>query len=264
LGGAFLAIGGERERVVALGPLPLRIVAIDRDADFLRVLGHWLQPLDGTLYVHPGPINREKLLQGRPHAALIDIAHLGPRWEQWLGRYPLRVPHFGTLICTADGSPEQRVDSLLAGIDDWIVKPCDPEEVVARLLAVVRGYRLRSIVEDLDPLRGGELELRPNLFQAFAAGRAAGLTRREFEVLLKLVLRKGEVLERQRLYREVWGHDMVDGSRSLDTVIRKLRAKLKGISPGWVYVHTHRGVGYRFEPRRTQRVGAQRVRVRRW
>jgi DNA-binding response OmpR family regulator len=249
---------------MALGPLPLRVVAIERDTSFLKALARWLEPLDGTLFVQPGPINREQLLTGHPHAALIEIAHLGPRWEQWLARHPLRIPHFGTLICTADGSSEQRVHSLLTGVDDWIVKPCDPEEVVARLLAVVRGYRLRSIVEDLDPLRGGELELRPALFQAFATGRAAGLTRREFEVLLKLALRKGEVLAREGLYRDVWRAEMPAGSRSLDTVIRKLRGKLKGVSPGWVYVHTHRGVGYRFEPRRAQRAGARRVQVRQW
>jgi DNA-binding response OmpR family regulator len=249
---------------MALGPLPLRVVAIDRDTNFLKALAHWLAPLDGTLFVHPGPVNREKLLAGRPHAALVDIAQLGPRWEQWLLRHPLRTPYLGTLVCTAEGSAEQRVHSLLAGIDDWINKPCDPEEVVARMFAVVRGYRLRSIVEDLDPLRGGELELRPTLFQAFAAGRSAGLTRREFEVLLKLALHKGDVLERLALYRDVWGVAMPDGSRSLDTVIRKLRAKLRSISPGWAYVHTHRGVGYRFEPRRAQREGARRVRVRRW
>jgi DNA-binding response OmpR family regulator len=247
---------------VALGPLPLRIVAIERDTNFLKALAHWLEPLDGTLYVQPGPVSREQLLAGRPHAALIEIAHLGPHWEQWLARHPLRIPYFGTLICTAEGSPQQRVHSLLTGVDDWVVKPCDPEEVVARVLAVVRGYRLRSVVEDLDPLRGGELELRPDLFQAFAAGRSAGLTRREFEVLLQLALHKGEVLKREGLYRDVWREEMPDGSRSLDTVIRKLRAKLKRVSPGWVYVHTHRGVGYRFEARRAQRVGARRVRVR--
>jgi DNA-binding response OmpR family regulator len=249
---------------MALAPLPLRIAAIDRDSEFLRALAKWLEPLDGTLFIHAGPVTGEKLLEGRPHALLVDTVHLGPRWEDWLVRHPLRVPYFGTVVCTARSTKEQRVRNLLAGVDDWITKPCDPEEVVARLQAVVRGYRRRAVVEDFDPLRGGELELRPELFEALAAGRPSGLTRREFEVLFHLALRKGEVVQREQLYRDVWGYEMARGSRSLDTVMRKLRAKLKEVSPAWLYVHTSRGVGYRFEPRRAPRPGARPVRVRRW
>jgi DNA-binding response OmpR family regulator len=248
---------------MALAPLPLRIAAIDRDTEFLKALARWLEPLDGTLYVHRGPVTGAKLLEGRPHAVLVDVLYLGPRWEDWLARHPLRIPYFATVVCTARSTKEQRVRSLWAGVDDWIAKPCDPEEVVARLQAVVRGYRLRAVVEDFDPLRGGELELRPGLFEALAAGRPAGLTRREFEVLFQLALHTGEVVQRERLYREVWGYEMPRGSRSLDTVMRKLRAKLREVSPGWVYMHTHRGVGYRFEARRAPRVGAKRVRLHR-
>jgi DNA-binding response OmpR family regulator len=248
---------------MALSPLPLRIATNDRDTRFLKALAECLEPLDGTLLVHSGPVIGEKLTEGRPHAVLVDIVHLGRRWEDWLVRQPLRVPQLGVLVCTERSTSEQRIRSLNMGVDDWITKPCAPEEVVARVQAVVRGYRLRTIVEDFGPLRGGELELRPDLFEAFAAGRPSGLTRREFEVLLQLVQQKGAVVEWGRLYRDVGGYEMASGSRSLDTVMRKLRAKLKEVSPGWVYVHTSRGVGYRFQARRAQREGARLVRARR-
>ncbi|HEV3071582.1 MAG TPA: response regulator transcription factor [Solirubrobacteraceae bacterium] len=248
---------------MALSPLPLRIATVDRDTRFLKALARCLEPLDGTLLVHSGPVIGEKLIAGRPHAVLVDILHLGPRWEDWLVRHPLRVPHLGVMVCTERSTVEQRVRTLHMGVDDWIAKPCDPQEVVARLQAIVRGYRLRTIVEDFDIRSGGELELRPDLFAAFAAGRPVGLTRREFEVLLCLARYKGRAIERERLYREVWGYEMAMGSRSLDTIVRKLRGKLKVASPGWLYVHTHRGVGYRFEARRTPRAGSRIVQVRR-
>jgi DNA-binding response OmpR family regulator len=246
---------------MALSPLPLRVATIDRDVRFLKALAQCLEPLDGTLFVHSGPVASGKLTDGRPHAVLVDIANLGPRWENWLIRHPLRVPQLATVICSELGAVEQRIRCLNLGVDDWIVKPCEPEEVVARVQAIVRGYRLRTIVEEFDALRGGELELRPDLFEAFAAGRPAGLTRREFEVLLRLALARGEVVERGRLYREVWGKELPTDSRSLDTVVRKIRGKLKAVSPKWVYVHTHRGVGHRFESVRARRVGATSVRV---
>jgi two-component system alkaline phosphatase synthesis response regulator PhoP len=245
---------------MALSPMPLRIATIDRDTAFLKALARCLEPLDGTLIVHPGPVTAARLTDGRPHAVLVDIVHLGPRWGDWLVRQPRRVPHLAVVVCTPRSTVEQRIRGLWAGVDDWIAKPADPEEVVARLEAVVRGYRPRFI--EVQPLpRGGELELRPDLFQALVGERRADLTRREFEVLLRLALQEGRAYERERLYREVWGYEMARGSRSLDTVVRKIRAKLEHVSPGWRYVHTHRGYGYRYEARRKPSEGARRVRV---
>jgi DNA-binding response OmpR family regulator len=247
---------------MALSPLPLRIATIDRDTAFLKALARCLEPLDGTLIVHSGPIPAGRLTDGRPHAVLVDTVQLGPRWEDWLARHPLRVPYRAVVVCTPQSTVEQRVRSLHAGVDDWITKPCDAEEVVARLEAIVRGYR-RSLTEELPVPRGGELELRPDLFEARARGRSAGLTRREFEILFRLAREEGQVLGRERLYRDVWGYEMARGSRSLDTAVRKIRAKLREISPGWRYVHTDRGHGYRFEAQRASSVGARQVRLSR-
>jgi DNA-binding winged helix-turn-helix (wHTH) protein len=96
-------------------------------------------------------------------------------------------------------------------------------------------------------LAAGELEIRPDRFQAYAAGRSAGLTRREFELLLLLAESRGQVLERDSIYQRVWGYAMAHGDRSVDVFVRKLRQKLQRSSPGWNYIHTHFGVGYRFE-----------------
>jgi DNA-binding winged helix-turn-helix (wHTH) protein len=76
------------------------------------------------------------------------------------------------------------------------------------------------------------------------------LTRREFEVLQLLAQAKGKVLQREEIYQAVWGYTMAHGDRSVDVFIRKVRQKLETASPDWNYIHTHFGVGYRFDPER--------------
>jgi DNA-binding response OmpR family regulator len=94
----------------------------------------------------------------------------------------------------------------------------------------------------------GGLEVRADQFQAFADGRSVDLTRREFEVIQLLAHAEGKVLQREEIYQQVWGYAMAHGDRSVDVFIRKLRQKLEGASPDWKYIHTHFGVGYRFDP----------------
>ena len=97
----------------------------------------------------------------------------------------------------------------------------------------------------------GEVEVRPDQFQAFVGGVSADLTRREFELIQLLAAAEGRVLEREEIYQRVWGYAMARGDRSVDVFVRKLRQKLERASPGWRYIHTHFGIGYRFaaEPR---------------
>ncbi len=94
----------------------------------------------------------------------------------------------------------------------------------------------------------GGLEIRADQFQAFADGRSVDLTRREFEVIQLLAHAEGKVLQREEIYQQVWGYAMAHGDRSVDVFIRKVRQKLEGASPEWKYIHTHFGVGYRFDP----------------
>ena len=94
----------------------------------------------------------------------------------------------------------------------------------------------------------GEVEVRPDMFDAYVGGRAVGLTPREFELLALLAASSGRVVPRDQIYERAWGYSMVCGDRSVDVFVRKLRRKLESASPGWRYLHTHFGVGYRFDP----------------
>jgi len=151
-------------------------------------------------------------------------------------------------VCTHGSTVAQRVRGLRLGADDWLNKPCHPEEAMARIEAVVRRRRRGRANADVGPLVAGELEIRSDQFQAFVSGQSVGLTRREFELLQVLADARGKVIEREEIYQRVWGYAMAHGDRSVDVFVRKLRRKLEKLSAGWEYIHTHFGVGYRFEP----------------
>ena len=160
------------------------------------------------------------------------------------------LPGLGVVVCTGRSSVAQRVRGLRLGADDWVTKPCHPEEVLARVEAVVRRRKRASARVDTGPLLAGELEIRADQFQAFVRTTSVDLTRREFEVLQLLAQAKGKVLQREEIYQAVWGYTMAHGDRSVDVFVRKVRQKLEKVSPDWNYIHTHFGVGYRFEPER--------------
>jgi DNA-binding response OmpR family regulator len=93
----------------------------------------------------------------------------------------------------------------------------------------------------------GEITIRPDLYQAYVGEQSLELTAREFEIL-QLLSQSDRVLRREEIYERVWGYAMAHGDRSVDVFVRKLRQKLRAISPSWSYIHTHFGVGYRFSP----------------
>jgi DNA-binding response OmpR family regulator len=99
-------------------------------------------------------------------------------------------------------------------------------------------------------MRCANLEIRPSGLQALTAGRPIDLTTREFQLLLALAERRNRVVPRPELYELVWRRRMAYRDRSVDVFVRKLRLKLQEAAPGWVYIHTHFGIGYRFAPER--------------
>jgi DNA-binding response OmpR family regulator len=189
----------------------------------------------------------EAVIPMRLDAVVVDIAVLGPHVWSYLDELCGAIPHLGVLVCTGVSSMRQRVRGLRLGVDDWVTKPCHPEELLARVEAVVRRRRRATGEPASGPVATGDIELLAGQFQATAGGRSLDLTRREFELLELLMRAEGRVLPREEIYERVWGYAMVRGDRSVDVYVRKLRHKLETASPGWWYIHTHIGIGYRFE-----------------
>ena len=226
----------------------LRVAVIDDDSGFLRVLAKRLEGAGYQYRILSGPVPAEELAAMKLNALLVDPSLLGPLAWEFLERVCGMLPGLGVIVCTQGATVAQRVRGLRLGADDWISKPCHPEEVMARIEAIVRRHRRGQTREDLGPLVAGELEIMPDRFQAYVGGESLEFTRREFELLDVLAQHAGKVLERDEIYRRVWGYSMIHGDRSVDVFVRKLRSKLQRRSPGWDYIHTHFGIGYGFDP----------------
>lgn len=224
---------------------PLRIAVLDRDSGFLQVLTNRLDRLGWEHRVLASAVRSEDLVAMRLGALVIDLAILGPQaWEE-LERVCTDLPGLAVVVCTGRSSVAQRVRGLRMGADDWITKPCHPEEVIARVEAVVRRRR-QATAPAAEAVVVGELAVRADQFQAYVGPKSVELTRREFELIQLLADAQGRVLEREDIYQRVWGYAMARGDRSVDVFVRKLRQKLEKASPDWTYIHTHFGVGYRF------------------
>ncbi|HEY2006500.1 MAG TPA: response regulator transcription factor, partial [Solirubrobacteraceae bacterium] len=185
----------------------------------------------------------DQLKAMRLHALIVNPALTG---LDYVERTSGLLPGLAMLVVSGPTGVAERVRGLRGGADDWITKPCHPEELVARIQAVLRRRRAGELPAQEDAVSSGEIVIRPDRFDAFVGDRPASLSRKEFELLHQLATADGRVLEREDIYQRVWGYTMVRGDRSVDVFVRKLRQKLERVSPDWRYVHTHFGVGYRF------------------
>src|SRR4051794_29797047 len=236
---------------------PVRLAVLDSDTGFLQVLGKRVESAGWQHRVLASPVPLDAIVAMRLNALVVDLAVLGPQGWTYLERLCGLLPGLGVVVCTGRSSVAQRVRGLRMGADDWVTKPCHPEELMARVEAVVRRRkRAEARVED-GPVVIGEVQIRADQFQAFARGVSADLTRREFELIQLLAEAEGQVLQREEMYQRVWGYAMVHGDRSVDVFVRKLRQKLEKVSPEWRYIHTHFGIGYRFAAEPAAAVAAE-------
>jgi two-component system, OmpR family, response regulator MprA len=143
------------------------------------------------------------------------------------------------LMLTARDAVESRVEGLDSGADDYLVKPFERQELLARLRALLRRRPPRGAA----PLVVGDLMLNPDTHEVVRAERAIDLTQREFELLEYLMRNERIVVSRQRLLDEVWGYDPFSVTNTIEVFVSNLRRKLEaGGEPR--LLHTIRGAGY--------------------
>jgi two-component system response regulator MprA len=147
---------------------------------------------------------------------------------------------FPILMLTAKGTLEDKVDGLDSGADDFLVKPFQPEELLARVRALLRR---RAPSSQSPVLKFGVLTLDTAARQVWVGEKAVDLSSKEFDMLELLMRHANQVLTRDTFYDRIWGYDFSGESNILEVYIRYLRAKLDaGGSPR--YIQTVRGVGY--------------------
>ncbi|MDE3724877.1 response regulator transcription factor [Nocardiopsis sp. N85] len=151
-------------------------------------------------------------------------------------------PQTAIIAVTARAEERDRVRGLRAGADDYVVKPFGVAELLARIDAVLRRTRSAraEVVGEESPIRVGPLTVDPSARSATVDGAPVRLTRKEFDLLFLLASRSPTVVARDRILDQVWGAAWETSSRTLDTHVGSLRAKVGGA----VRIRTVRGVGY--------------------
>src|ERR687897_851598 len=164
-------VGQERRTGAAAGgQATVRLAIIDSDTGFLQVLGKRLEGMGWQSRVLASPVPLDALVAMRLNAVVVDLAVLGPQGWTYLDKLCARLPGLGVIVCTGQSSVAQRVRGLRLGADDWVTKPCHPEELIARVEAVVRRRKRADVRVEKGPVMIGEVEIRADQFQAFVSG----------------------------------------------------------------------------------------------
>ena len=164
-------------------------------------------------------------------------------------------------MLTARGDEADRVLGLELGADDYVVKPFSARELVARIRAVLRRTSAAATPAATGPQQIGAIELDPSARTVTLDGEPLELTRKEFDLLALLMGQAGTVVSRERLIDEVWDVNWFGSTKTLDVHVSGLRKKLGDDSSDPRYLHTVRGVGFRFAQLRGAR-GAMSLRLR--
>jgi two-component system alkaline phosphatase synthesis response regulator PhoP len=178
-----------------------------------------------------------------PDLVLLDI--MMPVMSGWdvvkeLRRRGIDVP---IIMLTARGEEVDRVLGLELGADDYVTKPFSLRELLARVRAVLRRPGPRQKADDL---AFDDVRIQRRARRVFKAGAELRLTRKEFDLLVYLVEHRGEVLTRERLLDEVWGHERFPTTRTVDTHVLRLRRKLEADPDRPAWIQTVHAQGYRF------------------
>jgi DNA-binding response OmpR family regulator len=183
-----------------------------------------------------------RILAARPAAVVLDV--MLPGKDGLTVCRELRGAYRGAIVMlTALGAEVDEVTGLELGADDYLAKPIRPRVLLARLRALLRRAEASPPAED-GRVRAGELTLDPAAREVRYRGQPIELTSGEFDLLLVLASRAGEVVSRKALYQQLRGTEHGDFDRSIDFMVSRLRHKLREAAAGADAIKTVRGVGY--------------------
>jgi DNA-binding response OmpR family regulator len=220
-----------------------RVLLVDDDEALGALLAEYLARFGMSVTTAVHPQEGLKLLKSQPPDVLVLDVMLPGMDGFAVCRKVRETSGVPIVMLTARGDVTDRVVGLELGADDYVPKPFEPRELVARIQAVLR-RRAPAAVEEV--LRAGGLEVNAGTRTARLSGRDLGLTTAEFDLLLLFARNPGRVLTRERLLDETRGIDWEAYDRSIDVLVSRLRQKLGDDPRKPAFVRTVRGTGYAF------------------
>lgn len=199
-----------------------------------------------VLLAADGPEGLRRAFDDAPDLILLDIMLPGLSGLEILQELRERRVEVPVLILSARDRLPQKLEGFGLGADDYITKPFDLKELLARIDAALRRRRLRR--RDEATLSFGDVVIDFNARTVARGGRDVAMTPREFELLALLVRNPRKAFSREQILREVWGYDYEGTVRTVDNFVVSLRQKLEKDPQNPRYLVTVRTVGYRFDP----------------
>lgn len=223
-----------------------KILVADDDKNICELLRMYLEKEGYTVVL---AANGEEALQKfdgeNPDILLLDV--MMPRLDGWQVCRELRKKSDCPIIMiTAKGETFDKVLGLELGADDYVVKPFEPKEIIARIKAVLRRTGKTSAESDKKEVNYDKLTVNMTKYELKVDGKVIDTPPKELELLFHLASNPNRVYTRDQLLDEVWGFEYYGDSRTVDVHIKRLREKLEGVSEKWS-LKTVWGVGYKFE-----------------
>lgn len=183
-----------------------------------------------------------------PEAVILDLMLPGMKGEDVLHSLKERHPHVSVIVSSARDDVQTRVSLLRGGADDYVVKPFDTEELLARLEAVLRrsaesGESTNAGTEEV--LEYKNLRIYPENLQVQAAGQEVSLTKREYMILELLMRYPGKVFTKSNIYESVWNEEFLGEENAVNVHISNIRQKLARACPEETYIQTVWGIGFK-------------------
>ena len=223
-----------------------RVLVVDDDKNICELLRLYLEKGGyGVILAHDGEEAIVKFNALKPDIILLDI--MLPTIDGWqVCREIRKKSNVPIIMVTAKQETFDKVLGLELGADDYIVKPFDTKEVIARIKAVYRRVGQASGEQEVKEVKYDKLSVNMTRYELRVDGKVIDTPPKELELLFHLASNPNRVYTRDQLLDEVWGFEYYGDSRTIDVHVKRLREKLEGVSEKWA-LKTVWGVGYKFE-----------------
>ncbi len=226
---------------------PRHILVVDDEADIVELVSYNLKK-EGFLVdsASDGETALAKIRKGRYDLLILDLMLPGIQGVELcrILRNDPKTAGLPVIMLTAKGEEVDKILGLEMGADDYMTKPFSPRELIARVRAVLRRSREKTVPEKM--LKIGGLEIDRERYTVSIGGKPVKLSATEFKLLLFLAERKGKVFSRDQLLDAIWRDEGFVEPRTVDVHIRRLRSHIEKDAANPRYIRTLRGIGYFF------------------
>ena len=223
-----------------------KILIVDDDTNICELLRLYIEKEGfSTVLAHDGEQALQQFSKEQPNLVLLDI--MLPKLDGWqVCREIRKTSETPIIMLTAKGETFDKILGLELGADDYVSKPFDTKEVIARIKAVLRRSHEKDKSSQIDEVRYDKLRINLTNYELEVNGVKLDTPPKELELIYHLASNPNRVYTRDQLLDEVWGFDYYGDSRTVDVHVKRLREKLENVSDEWC-LKTVWGVGYKFE-----------------